>query len=269
MPAGSRIRANNAFGLTTDNPLTIGATTINSSQLALLPAVSGNHAVITLDPLRQFGNPEIIIVTAHTGGASSATITRGAYGTAARAHPQGTLWTHAPVTEDDTAIVTSGTRPSDPYEGQLIYETDTDRFVGHDGSNWQTVAQLGTWNTYTPTLTQSNAVTKTVTYARYCQIGKTIIANVSLAVTGSGTASNNVNISLPVTAVSVTNGTIGSGFIGDNSAAINYTGSAYLLSTTTAALVDDGGAGLLGVTGFTAALANNDVVSFHLCYEAV
>ena len=133
MPAGPRIRGNNAYGLTTDNPLAIGATTLNSAQLALLPAVSSAHAVITLDPLRQFGNPEIVVVTAHAGGATAATIVRGQYGTSARAHPVNTTWVHAPINEDVITIATSGTRPTNPYPGQYIHETDTNKLVGFGG----------------------------------------------------------------------------------------------------------------------------------------
>lgn len=139
MPAGTRIRDNNVFGTTTDNPLTIGAAVMNSTELSLLSTVvAGDHAIITLDPLRVFGAPEIIVVTAHTVGASSATITRAAYGTVARAHPLGTQWVHAPVTEDVTKIVTSGTRPTDPYRGQKIFETDTNRYIGRTTADtWQ------------------------------------------------------------------------------------------------------------------------------------
>lgn len=129
MPTGSRIRTDNVFGTLTDNPLTNGATTMNSAGLANLAAVSGNHAVIVLDPLRSAGAPEIVIVTAHTGSATSATITRGAYGTSSRQHAQGTLWVHAPTREDFIQILTSSTRPSDPHRGQVIFETDTGRWV--------------------------------------------------------------------------------------------------------------------------------------------
>lgn len=140
MPVGTRIRANNAMGLITDNPLTPSATSFNSALLNLLPAVpGGNHAVVTLDPLRQFGNPEIVIVTAHTGAATVATITRGAYGTIARAHPQDTVWIHAPLDEDFIEVTTSGARPGDPYIGQLIYETDTSNYVSWAGSSWRRI----------------------------------------------------------------------------------------------------------------------------------
>lgn len=32
---------------------------------------------------------------------------------------------------------TSGTRPASPNEGMTIYETDTDKYMGHDGSAWR------------------------------------------------------------------------------------------------------------------------------------
>lgn len=135
---GNRIRKNGVFGNTTDNPLTIGASTFNSPDLFDLPVVSGDHAIITLDPLKVFGDPEIVMVTAHTAAATVATITRGMFGTVARAHPQGTLWVHAATQDDFLQDLTSGTRPSDQYRGQRIYESDTNRFVGYSSANvWQ------------------------------------------------------------------------------------------------------------------------------------
>jgi hypothetical protein len=136
MPLNPRIRDNSVFGAVEDNPLATNANTINSAGLASLSVVASKHAVITLDPLRQYGNPEIILVTAHSASSSVATIVRGAYGTTARPHPQGTLWVHAPIDADFIEIVTSITRPSDPYEGQFIFETDTNKLVGYGGTDW-------------------------------------------------------------------------------------------------------------------------------------
>ena len=73
MPAGPRIRGNNSFGVTTDAPLTAGATTFNSAGLATLPVVSAAHAVIVLDPKRVNGEPEIVVVTSHSALATVAT----------------------------------------------------------------------------------------------------------------------------------------------------------------------------------------------------
>ncbi len=63
------------------------------------------------------------------------------------------------------STVTSGTRPSGT-EGQVIYETDTDLLYIYNGG-WVRFGAGGGWTSYTPTLTQSSAVTKTVTYAKY------------------------------------------------------------------------------------------------------
>lgn len=40
-------------------------------------------------------------------------------------------------------VCTSTTRPSVPYEGQLIYETDTDRVAAYNGSAWVYTATSG------------------------------------------------------------------------------------------------------------------------------
>lgn len=136
MPLNPRIRDNNVFGTVDDNPLTTNSTAMNSAGLANLSTVATKHAVLTLDPLRQYGPPEIVIVTTHTASAPIITMTRGAYGTVSREHPQGTLWVHAPINADFIAIATSIARPLDPYDGQFIYESDTKKLVGFGGTDW-------------------------------------------------------------------------------------------------------------------------------------
>lgn len=37
-------------------------------------------------------------------------------------------------------VCTSTTRPASPYDGQVVYETDTDRVSAYNGSAWQTVS---------------------------------------------------------------------------------------------------------------------------------
>lgn len=269
---GSRIRKDGVFGTITDNPLTIGATTFNSADLNDLPVVSGNHAIVTLDPLRQFGDPEIILVTNHTAAATVATVQRGMFGTVARSRPQGTLWVHAARQDDYIQVLTSSTRPSDQYEGQLIYETDTDRYVGYDGSNWNTIAQMGAWTSYTPTLTQNNiAVAKTVNAARYQKIGRTVHFVAKLTLTANGTAGTPVRVGLPIAAFDTTDFYCGSGILFDASAAAVYralltkTGTnEVFLSPTNVTTAD-----VLGVTAFSAALASGDVINITGTYEAV
>jgi hypothetical protein len=126
------------------------------------------------------------------------------------------------------------------------------------------------WTAFTPTLTQSATVTKTVTYARYTRIGRMITVEVVLAVTGSGTAGNAVVIGLPVTAATASTLPVGAGYIFDTSATDTIAGAAYLATTTTIQLLSARATGqALGVgSGFAAALASGDVVAFSVTYEA-
>jgi hypothetical protein len=77
------------------------ATTLTSAALAGLPAVTAPVTLaLTLDPLTVGGSSEIVWVTAHTGGATTATIARAKEGTTARAHAVGIEWRHAPTALD-------------------------------------------------------------------------------------------------------------------------------------------------------------------------
>lgn len=88
-------------GTTTDNPLSSGATTINSSGFASLPVVSGSDVMwLVLDPDATAGAPEIVKVTAHTASATSVTVTRAQQSTSARSHASGTTW-RAVLTQTD------------------------------------------------------------------------------------------------------------------------------------------------------------------------
>jgi hypothetical protein len=128
------------------------------------------------------------------------------------------------------------------------------------------------FQTYTPTLTQSSTVTKTVTFARYTQIAKLVFVQVEVSATGTGTASNTVTLSLPVTAAN--NGLVGAfqqnlgGRIVDASGGpATFPAWTYLASTTTMALLNASNQ-ILGGAGFTAALASGDTVQMNLVYEA-
>lgn len=96
-----RIRTAFVSGVTTNNPLASGGTTLNSASLANLPVIaSPDIAVIVLDPAGSAGNPEVVYVTAHSSAATSATIARAKEGTSAREHAVGTAWVHAPTLLD-------------------------------------------------------------------------------------------------------------------------------------------------------------------------
>jgi hypothetical protein len=129
------------------------------------------------------------------------------------------------------------------------------------------------WTPYTPTLTQSGAVTKTVNQAAYTRVGRKITAHVMMTCTGSGTAANEVRVGLPITA-RVTTGDrqiVGQGAILDISANVFIGGLAIMKTDgNSVAFVptstDSGG--FLGQSVFTAALASTDVVSMTVTYES-
>lgn len=171
-----------------------------------------------------------------------------------------------------TIICTSSTRPSSPFEGMEIYETDTDKVLIYSGTGWATIAYIGALDTYTPTLVQgaSSNIAKTLTYCRYRKLGRVVKVWILLTVTGSGSASAAVTLSLPFTAAQAGNIDVGVGHIFDASASGSYPGRAVLNTTTTVALqptnVTTGN--YLGVTQFTAALANTDSIDLSFEYEA-
>lgn len=104
-----RLHANWVSGQVTDNPLLIGANTMNSSALASLPVVdTTNYAALTLDPAST--SPEIVWVTAHTGGATVATILRAQESTTPKQFSAGTRWVHAPTSWDFNYLKTPMSR---------------------------------------------------------------------------------------------------------------------------------------------------------------
>ena len=120
------------------------------------------------------------------------------------------------------------------------------------------------WVDYTPTLTQSGAVTKTITTARYCQIQKTIIVNLNLAVTGSGGGASAVAIGLPF-ASNNANAVIGSGFFYDSSTNTIYNVSAAADAGATFSTFYQTGSNWGVSPAIT--LANADQIRFCLSYE--
>lgn len=174
------------------------------------------------------------------------------------AGPAGPTGATGPAGEG-ASILQQDAEPSSPVEDDLWIDTDED-------------AQSGTavFADYTPTLTQSGAVTKTSS-SRYMTLGKLVMVWVRLDVTGTGTASNTVTVSLPVTAA-WSNKTVGHGLFFDTSASDNYplrvsnSGTDAVLFTVT---LDDGtGVSLGAFAPVAAAIASGDVLTFFVQYEA-
>lgn len=66
-----------------------------------------------------------------------------------------------------------------------------------------TAAELnsgGTWQSYTPTWTQSATITKTTDFARYMQFNKFVFGSLKMTASSSGTANNKILVGLPVSA---------------------------------------------------------------------
>ncbi len=84
-------------------------------------------------------------------------------------------------------VVTSSTRPAVPYEGQLIFETDTDRIAAYNGSAWVTQNGLQLIKTQTIGTAVSSVTVSDVFSATY--------DNYLITISG-GVASGNVDLKL-------------------------------------------------------------------------
>lgn len=95
-------------------------------------------------------NEELVQVSGRSG--TTLTVVRGVDGTSGVAHSSGASVRHGVSARDfaepnqhvntdvlHVYIVTSSTRPGAPSEGQVIYETDTNRYFGFNGSQWVSI----------------------------------------------------------------------------------------------------------------------------------
>ena len=178
-------------------------------------------------------------------------------------------------------VCTSGTRPTAPYEGQVIYETDTDKTLVWNGSAWLFLStpqssEIGAWQSYTPSFVNIT-VGNGLLVARYSQVNKLVTVQMkftlgSTSVIGSGGA---ITMALPVTAVA-TQYAFGASLIGtsasyDFSAGLNYMTWVRMDSTTTVAF----GYIVVGGTRYQEIFATgpmtwavNDVLTASFTYEA-
>lgn len=134
-----RVRANFVAGQLSSAMLT-GDTTIQGAGLADLPAIGATEyapiAIFRTDNAGRVTQKEIVWVTAHTAGATTATATRGREGTTAQAWNVGDRFSHTDTALDNLIVCTSATRPATPFEGLEIYERDTKRKRVWDGAAW-------------------------------------------------------------------------------------------------------------------------------------
>ena len=148
------------------------------------------------------------------------------------------------------------------WNGAALTESDINLYLMGEG---------GAWTSWTPTVTQSGSVTVTNTRSRYARYGRTIHFSLEVTVTGSGTGTNQIVVTLPVTAADAGVASGITGHLLDSSSTTNYAFVGYTTSATTFRLKStstDGALGLLGSTTFTAALASGDLIFASGTYEA-
>jgi len=112
-------------------------------------------------------------------------------------------------------------------------------------------------------------VTSTVNYASYMLINKLAVVNVDLTCTTSGTGSNLITVSLPVTASTSNARIVGSGIVFDASGTDVILTSVVQNTTTTVRFATDATTSSTSGLGANPALtlANTDVISFSIVYE--
>jgi hypothetical protein len=143
------------------------------------------------------------------------------------------------------------------------------------GVNADVLARAGeatAWADFSPGVQQSGAVAGTLNRARYATRGGDVKGDCVITVTtGTGVAAN-VTVDLPVAIASSNASTIvGRGWIYDASTGFFWYGELQRASSTTANFLrrsDGAAAGFLGTSGFNAALAVGDVLSYEFRYEA-
>lgn len=126
------------------------------------------------------------------------------------------------------------------------------------------------WTDYTPTVTQSGTVAKSVNYARYTKVGRTVTVNAMVVMSGSGSANQVITVSLPVVAASDFEVVIGTFRLYNSSGPNNFVGGCIVWSTTTVAGLTNNNQHALGQasSAFASALAAGDIISISLTYEA-
>ena len=98
-------------------------------------------------------------------------------------------------------VATSTSRPTVPFDGQVISETDTDSLSVYNGTSW--IGAGASWSAWTPTWTNLTVGNATQT-ARYSQSGKTVFFSLKLVLGSTSSVASSPNFTFPVTPASVT-----------------------------------------------------------------
>ena len=165
-------------------------------------------------------------------------------------------------------------------EGMCAFLLDTNTLTVYSGAAWSTIGPLhGVPTDWTPTVTQSGAVTVTENWAVYSRFGRWIHAQFHVSCTASGTAGSAIIIGgLPATAAGAGIGVLHLGvgaFVDASDTNRTYPFAFNLESSTTLSLHKDSTIGdiqpRLGETGndaFALALASGDTIGGTFSYVA-
>lgn len=181
-----------------------------------------------------------------------------------------------PLLQQTIVPATSGSRPSSPPDGMVIWETDTERYVGWNATlaAWVPIGQIVT-GTYTPTVTASTTNptlgTGSTATGRYtlrngtwCDVRGLIKFGSSGAVAGSGAYS----ISLPFTSnATITGVNVGTGgsYLFDSSGPAAQAAVPFLQNSATTFSLLGGSFQVSGTSPWT--WATNDYLTFTFTYE--
>lgn len=170
---------------------------------------------------------------------------------------------YATVTAAWTSPAAAGTL--DLSNGSVLNETVWDAMVSNFLWLGGTTAAFANW---TPTLTQTGALTITAPAGRYWQIGKLVIATFDLTINSAGTGGAVMTLgAIPVASRIVASTIGGFAWYFDNSVVTNYHLAPVWASSTTCTFVANASTGGFGANPAVTAAAS-DFLRGTLVYEA-
>lgn len=151
------------------------------------------------------------------------------------------------------------TAPDSPYVGQSWYDTNTLSMKFWNGTGWSS------WTSFTPVISQSVVLTKTVNYSKYKIIETQLTWVFDFSITSAGTAGQNVLMSCPLNAVQA-QAISGSFSWTDNGTEI-LTGVPQGTALATVQFLPGKGVNSLGISGLAGGAANGDRLTGLIIYE--
>lgn len=174
-------------------------------------------------------------------------------------------------------VCTSSTRPASPFEGQVIYETDTDKIMSYSGSAWQFVSvpqttEPAAYSSHTVTWTNVTVGNGTLT-ARWTQINKKVHYYGKFTLGSTSSVTGQIGIDLPVNA----NTSHGETFMGiatlQDTGVATYPAFPLQISADLVYIYPMNTAGTYGALAGTSSTVphtwgSTDIITWNLVYEA-